>query len=305
MLAYIARRLVQGVGTLLLLMVVVFTLVRATGSPVNLYLPTDASDEMRAELTERLGLDRPLPAQFGVWAADVLRLDFGASLWQNRPAMEMVGEALPHTLFLGAVTLAIAFVGAVVVGSLAALHPHGLFDVIAGTLSLAGASVPDFWFGLMGVLVFSVALGWLPTSGFGGPAFWVLPVLTLVLRPFGILVQVVRGAMIATLSSPYIRTARAKGALERRVLFGHALRNALLPVLTVTGDLAAQFAGGVTVVETVFGWPGIGKLMIDAILQRDFAVLQAGVLVVAAIIILINMAVDALYLAIDPRVRLG
>lgn len=302
---FVARRLSQGILTLLALMIIVFALVRATGSPVNLYLPTDASDQMRAELTERLGLDRPLLAQFATWAGDVLRLDFGTSLWQRRPAMEMVAEALPQTLALGAITLSLPFVAAVVVGSIAALRPHGLFDGIAGTLSLAGASVPDLWFAPMGVLIFVVALGWLPTSGFGGPAFWVLPVLTLVLRPFGILVQVVRGAMIATLSQPYIRAARAKGALESRVLFGHALRNAMLPVITVAGDLAAQFAGGVTVVETVFGWPGIGKLMIDAILQRDFAVLQAGVLVVAAVIILINMAADPLYLAIDPRVRLA
>ncbi|MDH4442466.1 MAG: ABC transporter permease [Rhizobium sp.] len=305
MFALIAYRLGQGLATLVVLMVTVFLLVRLTGSPVDLYLPLDASAEMREALTARLGLDQPLWAQFATWLGEVLRLDFGTSLWQNRPAIELVATALPETLALGAITLALAFVGAVIIGSLAALKPHGIFDSLASALSLAGASIPDFWFALMAVMVFAVILGWLPTSGPGGPLHWVLPVLTLVLRPFGILVQVVRGAMIATLSQPYIRAARAKGALERRVLFRHALRNAMLPVITITGDLAAQFAGGVTVIETVFGWPGIGKLMIDAILQRDFAVLQAGVLVVATLIIVINIIIDLLYAAIDPRVRVS
>ncbi len=305
MLGYFSRRFGQGVLTLVVLMLIVFVLVRMTGSPVDLYLPLDASDAMRAELTERLGLNDPLPAQFATWFMQVVRLDFGISLWQNRPAMDLVAGALPATLMLGAVTLTLALILAVVIGSLAAARPHGPFDSIAGVVSLAGASIPDFWFALMGVVLFSVLLGWLPTSGIGGPLYWVLPVLTLMLRPFGILVQVVRGAMIATLTSPYIRAARARGALEGRVLFVHALRNALLPVVTVAGDLAAQFAGGVTVIETVFGWPGIGRLMIDAIMQRDFAVLQAGVLVVATLVIAINVAIDLVYALVDPRVRIA
>ncbi len=302
---FLTRRLLQGIGTLLALMIIVFLLVRLTGSPVDLYLPLDASDEMRRDLASRLGLDKPLWWQFTDWLMQLSRLDFGVSLWQNRPAIDMVAGALPQTLFLGAVVMVLALAAAIVIGALAAIKPHGPFDNIASAVSLAGASIPDFWFALMGVAIFAVALHWLPTSGFGGFQYWVLPVMTLVLRPFGILVQVVRGAMVATLSSPYVRAARAKGAQERRILFRHALRNAMLPVVTVAGDLTAQFAGGVTVIETVFGWPGIGKLMIDAILQRDFAVLQAGVLVVAAIIIAINIIIDVLYSMIDPRVRIN
>lgn len=302
---FLTRRLIQGMGTLLALMVIVFLLVRLTGSPVDLYLPLDASEEMRRDLATRLGLDQPLWMQFGDWLAQLARFDFGVSLWQNRPAIDLVAGALPQTLLLGAVVMTLALCAAILVGALAALKPHGLFDSLASAVSLAGASIPDFWFALMGVAVFAVALHWLPTSGFGGIQYWILPVVTLVLRPFGILVQVVRGAMVATLSSPYVRAARAKGVQEKRILFRHALRNGLLPVVTVAGDLTAQFAGGVTVIETVFGWPGIGKLMIDAILQRDFAVLQAGVLVVAAIIIAINIVIDLLYAAIDPRVRIG
>jgi peptide/nickel transport system permease protein len=155
----------------------------------------------------------------------------------------------------------------------------------------------------MFVFLFSVELRWLPTSGSGGASYWVLPVATLVLRPFGILVQIVRGAVIVALAASFIKTAKAKGAQRVRVLFVHALPNALLPIVTVVGDLAAQLAGGVTVIETVFGWPGIGKLMIDAILQRDFPVMQAGILAVATVIVLINITVEVLYPIIDPRVR--
>jgi len=297
------QRVLQSVLTLIGLMLVVFVLIRLTGSPVNLFLPLDASDEMREALTAQLGLDQPLGVQFGRWFADAARLDLGASLWHSRPAAEVVLEALPHTLALGAIVLTLATLGAVVVGALAAFRPHGLFDRLASAGSLMGASVPDFWIALMAVLLFAVSLHWLPTSGYGGAQYWVLPVATLVFRPFGVLVQIVRGSMIAAFTAPYIRTARAKGAQNRRVIFVHALRNALLPMVTVAGDLAAQLAGGVTVIETVFGWPGIGKLMIDAILQRDFAVLQAGILAVAAVIVLINIVIDLLYPLIDPRVR--
>lgn len=303
-LSFLLRRVLQSIAALSLLMLVVFVLVRMTGSPVDLYLPIDASPEQRAELSVRLGLDRPVHIQFMSWAWDLLRLDFGQSLWQNRPALELVLSALPQTLILGAIVLSLATVSAIVAGSIAAVNVDNAFDKAIATLSLAGASTPDFWLALMGISLFAVTLHWLPTSGYGGWNYWVLPVSVLFLRPFGILVQIVRGAMIEALNAPLTRTARAKGARNMRVVFVHALRNALLPVVTVVGDLAAQFAGGVTVIETVFGWPGIGKLMIDAIFQRDFAVLQAGILVVAIVIAIINIVVDALYMAIDPRVRM-
>lgn len=301
---FILRRSLESVAALLGLMLVVFVLVRATGSPVNLYLPLDASQEMRDAMTVRLGLDRPIHVQFWTWLSDASRLDLGRSLWRERPALDVVGEALPHTLALGGVVLLISFVLAVLVGSLAAFRPNGSFDRLAGVVSLAGASVPDFWLALMGILLFAVTLGWLPTSGSGGFAYWILPAATLVMRPFGILVQVVRGSMIGTLGAAFVRTARAKGVPERRVIFVHALRSGLLPALTVTGDLAAQLAGGVTVIEVVFGWPGIGKLTIDAILNRDFAVLQAAILCVATVVVLINILMDAAYAAIDPRIQI-
>lgn len=302
--AYFLRRAGYAVLALAGLMVAVFFLVRLTGDPVNLYLPVDASQAARDAMRVRLGLDRSVWFQFLDWGAQMLRFDFGTSLWRNRPALEVVLEALPNTLALGAIALAIAFVLAVISGSLAALRPGGALDRVVNLVSQAAASVPDFWLGLMGILVFAVTLRLLPTSGFGGPIYWVLPVACLFARPFGTLVQIVRGSMIEALNASFVRTARAKGAREGRVTFVHALRTALLPAITVTGDLAAQFAGGGGVVEVVFGFPGIGKLLIDGILKRDFALVQASIFCVAIVIFLINILVDLLYAAIDPRVRL-
>lgn len=302
--AYFLRRAGYAVLALAGLMVAVFFLVRLTGDPVNLYLPVDASAAARDAMRVRLGLDQPVWSQFLDWGAQMLRFDFGTSLWRNRPALEVVLEALPNTLALGAIALAIAFVLAVIAGSLAALRPGGALDRVVNLVSQAAASVPDFWLGLMGILVFAVTLRLLPTSGFGGPIYWVLPVACLFARPFGTLVQIVRGSMIEALNASFVRTARAKGAREGRVTFVHALRTALLPAITVTGDLAAQFAGGGGVVEVVFGFPGIGKLLIDGILKRDFALVQASIFCVAIVIFLINILVDLLYAAIDPRVRL-
>jgi peptide/nickel transport system permease protein len=302
-LAYFVRRTIFAALALAALMTSAFILVRLTGDPVNLYLPVDASDAAREAMRVRLGLDRSLLAQLLDWAGDMFRLDFGMSLWHNRPAMDVVLEALPNTLALGAIALTLAFLAAIVAGSIAAVNAGGWIDRGINVLSQAAASVPDFWLGLMGVLLFAVTFRLLPTSGFGGPVYWVLPIACLFARPFGTLVQIVRGSMIEALNATFVRTARAKGARSKRVIFVHALRNALLPAVTVTGDLAAQFAGGGGVVEVVFGFPGIGKLLIDGILKRDFAIVQASIFAVAVVIFIINILVDMLYASIDPRVR--
>ncbi|MBY3216568.1 ABC transporter permease [Rhizobium laguerreae] len=300
---YFLKRAAFAALALAALMTSAFFLVRLTGDPVNLYLPVDASDAAREAMRVRLGLDRSLPWQFLDWAGDMLSLDFGTSIWHNRPAMDVVLEALPNTLALGAIALTLAFIAAVIIGSIAAVNAGGWIDRAINVLSQAAASVPDFWLGLMGVLLFAVTLRILPTSGFGGPIYWILPVACLFARPFGTLVQIVRGSMIEALNATFVRTARSKGARGGRVTFVHALRNALLPAVTVTGDLAAQFAGGGGVVEVVFGFPGIGKLLIDGILKRDFAIVQASIFAVAVVIFFINILVDMLYESIDPRVR--
>lgn len=300
---YFLRRAAFAALALAALMTSAFFLVRLTGDPVNLYLPVDASAAAREAMRVRLGLDQSLATQFVAWASDLLRLDFGMSLWHNRPAMEVVLEALPNTLALGAIALTLAFILAVLFGSIAAVNAGGWIDRGINLLSQAAASVPDFWLGLMGVLIFAVTFRLLPTSGFGGPIYWVLPILCLFARPFGTLVQIVRGSMIEAMNATFVRTAKAKGAQPARVTFVHALRNALLPAVTVTGDLAAQFAGGGGVVEVVFGFPGIGKLLIDGILKRDFAIVQASIFAVAVVIFIINILVDLLYATIDPRVK--
>ena len=300
---YFLRRAFFAALALAALMTSAFILVRLTGDPVDLYLPVDASAAAREAMRVRLGLDRSLLAQFLEWGWDMLRLNFGMSLWHNRPAMDVVLEALPNTLALGAIALALAFSAAIILGSIAAVNAGGWIDRCINVLSQAAASVPDFWLGLMGVLLFAVTFRILPTSGFGGPTYWILPIACLFARPFGTLVQIVRGSMIEALNATFVRTARAKGARNTRVTFVHALRNALLPAVTVTGDLAAQFAGGGGVVEVVFGFPGIGKLLIDGILKRDFAIVQASIFAVAVVIFIINILVDMLYASIDPRVR--
>ncbi len=300
---YIARRSLQSLVAIIGLFIAVFCLVRLTGDPADLLLPSNTPLAMKQEFTERYGFDQPIPVQFFRYIEGLAHFDFGMSLRQERPAMEAALEAFPATLKLAGTAMLLSIVLAVVVGSLAAARPGGLFDRFASLGSLASASVPDFWIAIIGIAVFSVWLGLLPTSGTGTPLHWVMPVLVLMLRPFGLLLQVVRGTMIGVLSSPYVKTARAKGVRERTVIFVHALRNSLLPVITVAGDLTASLINGAVIVEAVFGWPGIGKLMLDSILQRDFAVVQSTVLITALTIFVLNIAIDVLYAIVDPRIR--
>jgi peptide/nickel transport system permease protein len=285
------------------LIVLVFFLARLTGSPADLYLPIDATVEQRQEFMQRHGFDRPLIVQFGEFLVGLTEGDLGHSIRKDRPALDVVLEAVPVTLWLAAVTMVLAIGSAILVGSLAARHPGGAFDRIASIASLAGASAPDFWLAISAILLFAVTLGWLPTSGMGGPLTWILPIAVLVIRPFGILVPVVRSTMVGVLSAPYVKTARAKGIGERPIIFVHALRNAMLPVITVAGDQAAGIINGAVIVETIFGWPGVGKLMIDAIVQRDFAIIQASIFVTATLIFVLNIAIDLAYAVLDPRVR--
>lgn len=300
---FIFRRSLQSVFSLAALIVLVFFLARLSGSPADLYLPVDATDEMRAQFNARYGFDDPLLVQLGRFLAGLLHFDLGESIQFSRPALEVVLHAFPTTLALAAVAMPIIVLVALVTGSLAAARPGGIFDRIASLISLIGASTPNFWIAVVGVMVFAVNLGWLPTSGTGTPLHWVLPIAVLCLRPTGVLVQVVRSSMMTALSSAYVKTARAKGMKGRTIIFVHALRNALLPVITVASDQAAGIFNGAVIVETVFGFPGIGKLMIDSVLLRDYAVIQAAVLVTALAVFLLNIIVDIAYALVDPRIR--
>jgi len=303
MIPYLTRRAVHSAFALLGLLIAVFFLARLTGDPTDLFLPIDASLADRVEFAHKHGYDRPATEQFVHFVGDVMEGNLGFSLRKQLPAVELVLEAYPTTLKLAGVTLLIGISLAVFVGALAAYRPGGVFDRMGSTFALVGASAPDFWVAITAILFFSVSLHWLPTSGTGGFLFWIMPVTVLALRPFGLLVQVVRGAMLDALASAYVKTARAKGVGESTVIFVHALRNACLAVVTVAGDLAVGLINGAVIVETVFGWPGVGKLMIDAVVQRDFAVVQASIMVTAAAIFLMNVLIDLLYVALDPRIR--
>lgn len=300
---YLTKRILSSLLAIIGLFIMVFFLARLTGDPGHLYLPIDAPLEVRKEFSEKHGFNDPIYIQFSRFVIDLANGDFGDSLRKQRPAIDVVLEALPVTLSLAAVSMFIALIGAILIGSLAAYRPNGVFDRISRVVSLTAASAPDFWVAITAILIFSVSLRWLPTSGVGGLPYWIMPIGILLIRPLGLLVQVVRGSMITALSSDYVKTARAKGVIEKVVIFKHGLRNGLLPVITVAGDQAAAIANGAVIVETIFGWPGIGKLMIDSILQRDFAVVQASILITAIVILSINIIIDIAYAVLDPRIR--
>jgi peptide/nickel transport system permease protein len=295
--------MLQSFVSLLGLVFLVFFLVRMTGNPADLYLPEDASQQARDEFAELHGLNDPVIVQFGRFISQLVFLDLGNSIRQDRPATTIVFEAYPTSLKLAIVTMTIAVMLSTVIGVRAACRPSGAFDRIISILSLGGASAPNFWVALTLISIFSVGLRVLPTSGTGGFPYWIMPVTVLVLRPLGLLAQVVRESMITAMSAPYIRTARSKGARETTILFVHALRNASLPILTMAGNQAVAFINGSVIVETVFGWPGVGRLMINAILQRDFAVVQAAVVITALFIFAMNIVIDVLYAMLDPRIR--
>jgi peptide/nickel transport system permease protein len=295
--------MIESFFSLIGLVFLVFFLVRMTGNPADLYLPENATQEMRVEFNNLHGLSDPILVQFARFASQLARLDMGNSMRQGRPAIDIVLEAYPTSLELATVTMTLAVLLSVIIGVWAAFRPAGAFDRIATILSLGGASAPNFWVALTLISIFSVGLRLLPTSGTGGFVYWIMPITVLILPPFGVLVVVVRQAVISAMASPYIRTARAKGARETSVLFVHALRNASLPIVTTAGTLAIGFINGSVIVETIFGWPGVGKLMIYSILQRDFAVVQAAVVVTAIAIFVLNIMIDTFYAYLDPRIR--
>lgn len=303
MLSFIRKRAMASLISLIGLVVMVFFLSRLTGDPAALFLPVEASEEMKNQFRELHGLNDPLLVQFGRYVGDVLTGDLGESLRKARPALDVVLEAFIWTLWLAVITMSLVTAAAIVVGSLAAFRAGGFFDRFSSIVSLVGASVPDFWLAIVAIVIFAVNLAWLPTSGTGTIWHWILPISVLFVRPFGIIVQVVRGSMISALSSAYVKTARAKGVKSTPIIFVHALRNAMLPVITVIGDQAASLLNGAVIIETIFGFPGVGKLMIDSILQRDFNVVLAAILVTALAIFLMNLLIDLAYALLDPRIR--
>ncbi len=300
---FLAKRAIASAFSILGLVILVFFLSRLTGDPANLYLPIDASAESREQFRELHGLNDPLLIQFYNYASSLARFDFGMSIRRAEPAIDAVMRGFAWTLQLALITMTLVTLMAIIIGSFAAFKVGGIFDRFATFFSLIGASAPDFWIAIVAIVFFSVHLGWVPTSGTGTIWHWILPVAVLFIRPFGLILQVVRGSMISVLSSAYIKTARAKGVKDRPIIFVHALRNAMLPVITVIGDQAAGLLNGAVIVESIFGFPGVGKLMIDSILQRDFPVIMAAIMVTAFAIFLMNLLIDIIYALLDPRIR--
>ena len=285
------------------LIIAVFFVTHLLGDPARLMLRPEASEAQVQALRDSLGLNDPLLVQFGRFMGDLARGDVGNSMWQRVPAMDIVIDRLPATLYLAGVTLGLAIPLAVVLGIISAIKPRSLADRVVTVIALAGVSTADFWLGLMLILLFAVQLGWLPTSGYGGIDFVVLPALALAVRPLGRISQVVRSAMLDEMNKPYVTTARAKGLHERVVIIGHTLKNAAIPILTMMGDEAASLLNGAVVIETLFGWPGVGILLIQAIEKRDLPLIEATVIVIAILIVTVNLLVDLTYSLIDPRVR--
>lgn len=303
MMKFLGKRIIASAISLLGLILLVFFLSRLTGDPTGLYLPLDASEESRNQFREIHGLNDPLIVQFFNYMGNLIRLDFGESIRRSEPAIDVVLRGFVWTFQLALITMSLVVTLAIIIGSLAAFHIGGVFDRITTFFSLVGASSPDFWIAIVAIVIFSVNLGWVPTSGTGSVWHWILPVSVLFIRPFGLIVQIVRGSMITALGSAYVKTARAKGIKNASIVFIHALRNALLPVITVIGDQAAALLNGAVVVESIFGFPGVGKLMIDSILQRDFTVVLAAIMVTAVAIFIMNILIDILYTILDPRIR--
>jgi peptide/nickel transport system permease protein len=300
---FVLQRLWHGFIVVLGVTTIVFFVTRVIGDPVQLMLPVEATLEQRALMRHQLGLDLPMLQQFIQFVRGVVTFDFGDSLWQRRPAMDIVLQRLPMTALLTAVGIGAAILLSIPLGIIAALRPDGVVDRTTVVVSLAGLSIPQFWLGLLLIILFGVKLGWLPTSGARSPLHIVLPALTLALPSLARLIMVVRTAMMDELNRQYVKVARSKGLSGLRVVGTHALRNAAVPILTLSGwEVIGALAGNVVVVETIFAWPGLGLTVVQAIERQDLVLLQAVVFTVAILAVGINLALDIAHKAIDPRV---
>jgi len=300
---YILRRLAQGVVLLFVLAVVVFALARVTGNPADLMLAEDATQEDRANLERLLGLDRSLGEQLIIFLKGAVRGDLGQSIRYRKPAVEVFFERLPNTLTLVPLSLAAAILISIPLGLLAAVYRGTLIDRVCATIAVLGIATPSFWLGIVLIYIFSIQLGWLPSARMGGPAHYVLPVITLSAFLIAGMTRLVRSSVLEVLDAEFVKLARIKGLSQTVVLWKHCLRNALIPVVTLFGVFFALLVTGAIVTETVFAWPGVGRLTYEAVIFRDYPLLQAVILLKAIIVLGVNLAVDVLYAYLDPRVR--
>ena len=301
--AYILRRTAQGIVAIIGALLIVFVAQRLSGDPVALMLPMDAGEEEFAAMRAVLGLDRPLPVQFGIFMMNALQGDFGQSYQWNAPAMELILDRLPATLELAAAGLVFSLLLAVPLGVLSAVHRGGWIDRAGKVFAMMGQAVPGFWVGLLLILFIAVGLQWLPAFGRGGPSHLILPAIALGWYPVAAMTRTLRSSMLDILESDYVRMERAIGLPERDIVWRYSLRNAMAPLATMVGVYFANMLGGAFVIEVVFAWPGVGRTVVEAVFARDFPVVQAGVVLSAVVFVVVNLLVDLSYGFIDPRIR--
>lgn len=320
MIKYIIKRLLQMLVVLFVVSLVVFILTNYIGDPISMLLPEDASQEEIQQAIRRLGLDKPIHVQYGIFVKDILSGNFGKSYVFSRPALELIIERIPATLEIVITAMIIAIVLAIPLGVYAGAYPKRRSSKVIMAGSILGISLPSFWVGMMMIYIFSVILGWMPASGRGeaievfgmrlsifsmsGWRHIMLPALTLALGNIAMLLRLTRAGMQENMRQDYVKFARAKGVSPKKVLFGHALKNALIPVVTVFGVRIGQLIAFTTITETIYAWPGMGKLLIDSIYMADRPIIVAYLMLVAVIFVVINFAVDIIYTLIDPRIEL-
>jgi peptide/nickel transport system permease protein len=310
---YLLSRLAGMLAVLAIVAVMVFVLTRAaSGDPISVLLGDQATADDIARVQKDYGLDKPLPVQFAYWLGEVLHGNLGQSIFLQRPVTQALWERAEPTTLLALMAVAIAALIGIPCGIVSAVYRGRWLDQLVTGAAMLGASIPSFWFGIVLIQLFAVSLGWFPVSGYGAPDAplaerihaLMLPSLVLGVLNSALIIRFTRASMLDVLGEDYVRTARSKGLGEGTVVLKHALRNALVPVVTVLGLTVALMIGGAVVTETVFGLPGIGNLVVNAVLRRDYPVIQGALLVIAAIYVLINFAIDLLYVAVDPRVKL-
>ena len=296
-------RVVQGVITAFLVFTAVFFIMRLSGDPTLLFLPPDATQEDIERFRHDMGWDQPLVVQYFSYLGGVVQGDFGDSLAYGGSALKVVLERLPATLELTLVAFALTILIAIPAGLIAAVKPNTVISQFVMVIALIGQAMPGFWLGVMMILLFSVAWGLLPTGGRGGALHLIMPAIVLGSWGAAKITRLTRAGMYEVLGDDYIRTARSKGLQERSVIISHALRNALLPVLSALGLTIGIMLGGAIITETVFAWPGVGRLIVQSVLKRDFPVVQVAAILLSVIFILSNLTVDVLYTVVDPRIR--
>jgi peptide/nickel transport system permease protein len=303
MLRYLAGRLLQTLVSMLVVVSIVFVLTRMSGNPIHLLLDVNATERDQEILTRHLGLDKPLFVQYAIYVRNIAAGDFGNSVLTRRPVLEHLWERLPATIELGLFAMLLSVLIGVPLGMYSAVRRGGVLDTAARTFAVLGQSMPAFWLGLMLILLFGVVLGVLPAGGRGDFQHLILPAFTLGYFTSAAILRLTRSSMLEVLGSDYIKFARLKGLHEQVVLWKHGLKNALLPVITFAVLLFVQFLGGAVVTETVFAWPGLGRLILESVTTRDYPIVQAGVLVLSSLYLLGNLGVDLLYSYLNPRIR--